>query len=299
MKRKKTISDIAFLAAAVLLFSGCGKGEDMPAAGTGDGFTLTATIEQPADADDTKTSLNSDLHGNFTYWCANDQIIVFSGSPIAPSIMTTASTGGNGVFTPAPLQTEPVTTGTYYGFYPYTAESAPEIDSDGKITATLGNQIYAEGSFGANAVPMMAKTTNGTSYLTFLNVYGLMNITLNQNSGVSVSAICVTSNSGEYLSGKATIDYNDGAPTVEFNDADHRSTSVTLTCTTPVSLNDAAKTFYIAIPPTSSSATIYGYKIEVITLNSGTMTKVMPNYVINKLLRGRIKVMDALDFVAN
>lgn len=297
MKRLPILA--AFTVAAFTLPTGCEKPQEQVEPSVSESvFTITATIEQPTDSPDTKTSLGPKDVGAATtpvYWSNGDKIKLFSGTSYATgSIMATTSETAWGEFTLEDSEPTPEASGPYYAFYPYTTSSAPTIAGDGKITATLGNQSYAEDSFGANAAPMVAYAASGTN-LTFKNVFGLLKLTLNQTSGVSVSAIRVTSSAGEYLSGKATIDYNSGNPTVTFDAANNRSHSVTLTCPTPVSLNDAAKIFYIAVPPVSSG----GYEVKVYTSDGRLMTRTIPDLDDNDIVCSRILNMPAIGFTAD
>lgn len=291
---KRLLFSAAGVLSALVLFCGCDKGEEpsLWAAETGGGTPFTVSMEQPAPAGGTKTSLVSGTSN----WVVGDKIKAFSGPSFATgTVMTTYSPGAQALFFVDVGQATPDVSAPYYCFYPYTAATAPSIVSDGTITATLGNQTYAEDSFGANAVPMVSSTASGKS-ITFYNVYGLLKLTLNQQSGVGIDSIRVTSSAGEYLSGKATISYNSGNPTVAFTDADHRSTSLTLICTTPVSLNDADKEFYIALPPTPSSATTYGFTVKVFTSDSKVMTTTMQSVADNIINRNSILIMPGINF---
>ena len=303
------------LVAALALPVGCEKPqEQVEPAGPVSPFTLTATLEQPSDSEadpstnldpSTKTSLGS---SNETKWSNGDKIKVFSGSSFGTNtVMSTTSTGTDAIFTKVPdgLNPDPVTTSAYYGFYPYTADVNPSIQTDASgttITATLGNQTYVANSFGVNAVPMVAYNESGLS-MAFKNVYGLLRLKIRGATGVNVSAIRVTSiAAGEYLSGKATVEYtNSGEPTVSFisSNPGEKNTSVTLTCNQAVALSpNEDKIFYIALPPTVST-TVYGYKVEIITSDGRMMTKTMPNSASYKIERSKILSMQSLTFTAD
>lgn len=302
MKKNAVLAVLALVASALTIVTGCEKAEErIELSAPENGVILTATLEQSAGEQDTKTALGNTVEGStMLLWSNGDKIKVLSGASLTTtSVLVTNSDESNADFvkdSETPDNPDPVISSGYYGFFP--AENFTSIVSDGIITANLMNQQYVENSFGRYDSPMVACTENGSS-MAFKNVYGVLKLELT-GTDVSVSAIRVTSNAGDFISGEATINYHGGAPTVEFSKSSQRSTSVSLNCNTAVPLSNVAKSFYIALPPTKS-ATVYGYKIEIITNDGRMMTKTMPSAVAkgNKIERSKILSMPPIAFVAD
>lgn len=119
-------------------------------------------------------------------------------------------------------------------------------------------QKHIAGSFSDEAFPMTAICEQGNKSLSFKNIGGVLKLSL--TGSYSVSKITLTGNSGEPLSGSATVTLGpDGIPSVAMSD--DASPSVTLICDPAVQLDpETATDFYISIPPTEFEA---GFSVKV------------------------------------
>ena len=311
LKKWWTAGSKLLLLAALALPMGCDTPQEQPEpGGPTHPFTLTATLEQPTDAPltkqdpATKTSLGALSEGTRpVLWSSGDEIWVMSGSELnMGTVMSTTSTGTDASFTKEfDHESNPDTSTPYYAFYPYPRAIMFE-SSNQNFTVSLNDQNYVANSFGVNAAPMTAYNSGSSASMAFKNVYGLLKLNLTGAIDVKVYNIRVTSNAGEFLSGRATINHNGGTPTVTF-DASMGSPSVMLNCVTTatpngVSLSATDTPFYIALPPTVST-TDYGYKVEVFT-NKGTMTKTMSRTdARHKIERSKILSMQSIPFSAD
>lgn len=127
-------------------------------------------------------------------------------------------------------------------------------------------QKYIAGSFSDEAFPMVAVTSDKN--LSFKNVGGVLKLSL--TGSYSVSSITLTGNSGELLSGPATVTLGpDGIPSVTMSD--DASASVTLLCDPAVQLDpETATEFYISIPPTEFEA---GLTVTIADINDRVTSK--------------------------
>ena len=136
--------------------------------------------------------------------------------------------------------------------YPY--NSATHLSNDDVLTLILPTeQAYQEGSFGLGANTMVSVTEGDP--LMFKNVGGYLVLKF-FGKGVSVSSIKLEGNSGEKLSGKASMTPVIGAdPKITMVDG-KSETSITLTCDKPVELDaskENATVFWMVVPPTTFS----------------------------------------------
>lgn len=205
--KKNLLSAVLFMETATVFFSGCENSVDqMGPANAENDVLLTATMEQPVASSNTKTSLSNDRKVN---WESGDKIKIFSNTNYAnATVMVTNSTGELAELTKE-SGVDLVTSNDFYSFYPST--DALSIDASGVITANFGEQTYVAGSFRAGASPMIAYNAANTIGLHFKNNFGLLKLSITGDK--SISSIRVISQTGEYLSRRATINYNSGEPT--------------------------------------------------------------------------------------
>lgn len=145
-------------------------------------------------------------------------------------------------------------------------------------------QKYVAGSFSDEAFPMVAVTFDKN--LSFKNVGGVLKLSL--TGSYSVSSITLTGNSGELLSGPATVTLGpDGIPSVTMSD--DASASVTLLCDPAVQLDpETATEFYISIPPTEFEA---GFSVNI--TDSEGRNAIKNTEKQNNVCRSQILVMPA------
>lgn len=202
----------------------------------------------------TKTALGE---GRSVVWSDEDRIAIFEGNSQGQAYQVLDSYVGksSGEF----AEVEGIVTegsssaieGTV-AVYPYSENLTVTSDSDGGYVIEGINfpseQRYIAGSFSDEAFTMAALSTDGSRNLFFKNIGGVLKLSL--TGSYSVSEITLTGNSGELLSGQATVTLDsNGIPSVTMSD--DASTSVSLICDPAVQLDkDTATEFIIALPPT-------------------------------------------------
>ena len=204
-------------------------------------------------------------------WDSNDRISLFDHSTANSQFRFTGSTGdSSGEFEEV---TGTVPSGSsldcIYSVYPYDAATA--ISNAGVITLDLpAEQIYKEGSFGPGANVMVSATEDDR--LLFKNLCGYFILKL-YGDGVSVSSITLEGKNNEPLAGTVNVTANVGQiPSFSFNETG-TSSSITLTCPSPVTLGttaETATTFWMAVPPTTFTN---GFKITVTDANGSIFEK--------------------------
>ena len=197
---------------------------------------------------DTKVFLDEHIK---ILWDVNDQISIFNKSTLNQQFMFDGE--------------EPANSGTFYwvdngyfgagndldyicAVYPY--QESTSISNSGVLTLTLPEeQTYREESFGPGANTMVSVTDD--NLLRFKNVGGYLALKF-YGKDVSVSSIRLIGNSGEPLSGEATVDLPfDTAPEIEM--ASTAGKTILLNCEEPVELGttrDDATIFWMVVPPT-------------------------------------------------
>lgn len=245
---------------------------------------------------DTRTSLTAD---NKVVWSKSDRLAIFQGFSIADEYQVTESSAGSGnaSFTLASDNSNKNNSDfvsgleipTNVAYYPYTAGIT--CTNDGTAEYELGVtlpavQTFANNSFGNGAFPMVAATSSVSDHtLRFMNVCGAIKLQLMGN--VTVKSVKIQGNSGEKLSGAATVHaYVDGtAPAI--NMAETAGTGVTLDCGEGVKLEEGSATsFLIALPPVLFSS---GFAVTV-TDSEGNETTVKTDRA-NTVFRSSILVM--------
>ena len=212
---------------------------------------------------DTKTSLGEE---NSVVWSTGDQIAIFAegSNGQAYEVLDSYVGKSSGEFS----MLEGLTTkdnaavdGTI-AVYPFNENlNITSAEDSYKITGITfpAEQRHTAGSFSDESFPMAAFAPEGSRNLSFKNIGGILKLSLIGN--YSVSKITLTGNSGEPLSGSATIILGpDGIPSIQMSD--NASTSVTLICSPAVQLDpETASDFYISIPPTDFES---GFKVTIL-----------------------------------
>ncbi len=240
---------------------------------------------------DTRTALEE---GRSVVWSSDDRIAVFeNGTGTAYEILDSYVGKSSGEFS----LVEGLTTGgltdaadVTVAAYPFdeglnmfaVSEDTYEISG----LAFPAEQTYTPGSFADLSFPMVAVTSAGSKNLSFKNVGGVLKLSL--TGDYAVSNITLTGNSGELLSGPATVTLGpDGIPSVTMSD--DASTSVTLLCDPAVQLDpETATEFYISIPPTEFEA---GFSVNI--TDSEGRNAIKNTEKQNNVCRSQILVMPA------
>ena len=244
----------------VLALTGC---QEERFEGPGNSDNYFASVE--TFGSDTKTALGENRS---VVWSAEDRIAVFEGSSegLAYKVLDSYVGKSSGEFAEVEgLMTEGngAGIGGIIAVYPFNEDlTVTSGDNESYIIegiSFLSEQKYIAGSFSDEAFPMAAICENGSRNLSFKNIGGVLKLSLTGNN--SVSQITLTGNSGEPLSGPATVTLGpDGIPSVTMSD--DASTSVTLICDPAVQLDPETTTdFYISIPPTDFEA---GFKVTIL-----------------------------------
>src|SRR5574344_957952 len=292
---------LALAVAAMPALTSCEKEKSINSGSEGEKITLTATVEQPSDAqagNTTGTKTILDAGGANVNWQVGDVIKIFStvsGSlETTGSLFTTAATGTKGPFTGTLVENGQA---PFYAYYP--AENINSIDAGtGNMTVTLpAVQKYKENSFGKDANPAVAYAASGTD-LVFKNLCGMVKLNLYSETTFKVRSISLM-NSTEKLSGAGTVtvDKGTGIPALTMKTDLTAGNYVKLDCgETGVTLStdsNSPTVFYIVVPP-SQNAT-YGYQVSIQFTDgeeiSGYMSKSATIKAENKIERSKYRKM--------
>ncbi|MBQ6880030.1 MAG: hypothetical protein IJN52_07485 [Bacteroidales bacterium] len=226
-------------------------------------------------------------------WSSEDRIAIFEGKDVGQAYQVLDSYVGKSSGEFAEVEGL-VTEGTdaaiegSIAVYPFnealTVTSGDNGDYVIEGVTFPSEQKYVAGSFSDEAFPMVAVTSDKN--LSFKNVGGVLKLSL--TGSYSVSSITLTGNSGELLSGPATVTLGpDGIPSVTMSD--DASTSVSLVCDPAVQLDsETATEFYISIPPTEFEA---GFSVNITESEGGNAIKNTEKQ--NNVCRSQILVMPA------
>ena len=256
MKAMKKL--FAAVSVAVFALTGC---QEEKAEGPDNPDNYYASVE--TFGTDTKTALGE---SRSVVWSSEDRIAVFEGGSEGQAYQILDSYIGksSGEFSLVEGLTANGTAaidGTI-AVYPFNENlSVTSSVNDGyEITGINfpAEQRYAAGSFSDEAFPMVALAPSGSKNLSFKNVGGILKLSL--TGSYSVSRITLAGNSGELLSGSATVTIGpDGIPSVKMSEG--ASASVVLICDPAVQLDtEKATDFYISIPATDFEA---GFTVTV------------------------------------
>lgn len=227
-------------------------------------------------------------------WSSEDRIAIFEGKDVGQAYQVLDSYVGKSSGEFAEVEGL-VTEGTdaaiegSIAVYPFnealTVTSGDNGDYVIEGVTFPSEQKYVAGSFSDEAFPMVAVTSDKN--LSFKNVGGVLKLSL--TGSYSVSSITLTGNSGELLSGPATVTLGpDGIPSVTMSD--DASTSVSLVCDPAVELDpEKATDFNISIPPTVFEE---GFNISIIDSYGESRGKSTDK--LNKVERSKMLVMPEL-----
>lgn len=209
-------------------------------------------------------------------WSEGDRISIFNKNTSADEYRLKEGTGGSASGTFEYVRSVSTGHGAEIGhtiaWYPFADEvSCAEGNGDGIYTvdASLPDvQMYAEGSVGLNALPMIAVCEDDTRRnLMFYNVCGALKLQLKGKA--TVKSMTLSGNDNEKLSGRTRITaYADGRlPLTEM--AEDAGTDVSLDCGTGVRLNETTSTdFLIVIPPVGFDK---GFTVKMTDTDGNTM----------------------------
>lgn len=259
MKTMRRLSAVAFM--ATFIISSC---QQETFEGSPDSSNYYASVETFGTG--TRAALGENRS---VVWSSEDRIAIFEGKDVGQAYQVLDSYVGksSGEFAEVEdLMTEGIGAaidGTV-AVYPFneglTVTSGDNGDYLIEGVTFPSEQKYVAGSFSDEAFPMVAVTSNKN--LSFKNVGGVLKLSL--TGSYSVSSITLTGNSGEPLSGPATVTLgSDGIPSVTMSD--DASASVTLVCEPAVQLDpETATEFYISTFPTDFEL---GFKITILDEN--------------------------------
>ena len=188
------------ITAAILSLVACSRNQevDVPDAN----LALFARTESPAD---TKTVVESGVH---VYWEPGDEIAVFTGEQYAKFTTDITAASGTATFK-----------GTFgdatwpedldlWAVYPFSEEAVFDGET---ITTTLpSEQVAREGSFGKDVNLAIAHSNSST--LQFYNVGGGIRFSVTEEG---IKKVMFEGLSGEIISGKVKIGFEDGLPVVQ------------------------------------------------------------------------------------
>ena len=247
---------------------------------------------------DTRTALGE---GRSVVWSSEDRIAIFEGNGAGQAYQVLDAYVGksSGEFAEVEGLVAEGTGASLEGtiaVYPFN-EDLTVTSGDDETYVIEGitfpsEQKYIAGSFSDEAFPMTAICEQGNKSLSFKNIGGVLKLSL--TGSYSVSKITLTGNSGEPLSGPATVTLGpDGIPSVTMSA--EASTSVTLICDPAVQLDsDKATDFYISIPPTDFEA---GFKV-IVTESNGEISEYSTGKR-NQVSRSYILKMPTKPFIPN
>lgn len=227
---------VQFLGAATLLLSFTQCSED---ATTDSAPSVQGSVKLTASINETRTELS----GNDVLWKSNDRLGLFCGTKFVNAPFTTTTGGTTSAdFTGDPTDPSGSEAEVFYAYYPYSAHAVLE----GSVVSGLSIpavQTFATKSFATELCPM---ATSGADYsrLAFRTIGTVLKFQVTGQK--NVTKIELTGNDGEALAGDYTIDFVGETPEMKFSGTE---TTLTLTCSEPVALNDASATeFYFVLP---------------------------------------------------
>lgn len=214
---------------------------------------------------DTRTALQE---GSKVVWSSEDRIAIFEGNGAGQAYQVLDAYVGKSSGEFAPVEglmtggTAEALDGTV-AVYPFDESITVAAGAEGTYTISgiefPSEQHHAAGTFSEESFPMAGLSASGSRNLSFRNIGGVIRLSL--TGDYSVSRITLKGNSGEPLSGSATVTLGqDGIPSVTMSD--DASTSVSLLCDPAVQLDpETATEFYISIPPTQFKV---GFKVTIL-----------------------------------
>ena len=255
---------IIYIIAALAALTACNKAEtDTKAPKDAQDQVLTPVSSLTvSSASVTKTSIDGNLQ---VLWSAGDKIAVYSNKLEDTSEEATPFTiQGTGGGTTATFTSDVAVDCAEYGIAVYPYGEAPHTlqKADGGTINTMfpGTQTYVPNNIPNNAFTMVSRFNPKLGHLTFTPIATVIEFKL--YGDISVSSIKLTAYGTEeddnalnkVMSGQLKITFDDeGVPSSSVYK--NGSASVTLDCTSPVSLNSAksdATSFFITVPGSAS-----------------------------------------------
>ena len=255
---------------AIIAFSACSSEETVENIENADGVIAFTAIPESSEA--TTRAVISSENNKQINWETGDRISIFDGKNNKEFTLKKGGGTSTATFVGTAEQAD-----TYVAVYPYTAEA---VLANGAVTnITLpAIQTATPGSFDKNAALMMGATQSTT--LLFKNVVGYVKV----NPKFNCSRIELKAPVGTTLSGKATLSYNNGEPTMAFT-AD-QSSVITLLPAERGSIIAADNSYYIAVPAVTLGE---GWTITFVNSND---TKAYTRLSSKQLALARNKVVN-------
>ena len=246
----------------------------------GDSISFIATLEKSA----TKTRLNDLLE---VVWTEGDQVKVFNAeNPNGKVFTLVASSAGSsvGTFKGDVLSGK----GPFYAVYP--AAAAGTL-SGGKVSIHFpGIQMY-EGKTFAKDVNISACMSEALDQLSFLNVCGILALSVTGNA--AVSELVIVNEGGEPLSGDAYVTPSlTGSPGLSWSEQGTTSSKMELVSAEGTSLS-GGKDFFVVLPAGSLSG---GFSLEVHDCDANAMVVHASASAENVIVRSALLVMPAVNY---
>ena len=243
---------------------------------------------------DTRTALGE---GRSVVWSSEDRIAIFEGNGAGQAYQVLNAYVGksSGEFAEVEGLVAEGTGASLEGtiaVYPFNEDLSVTSGDNGDYiiegVTFPAEQKYIAGSFSDEAFPMTAICEQGNKSLSFKNIGGVLKLSL--TGSYSVSHITLTGNSGEPLSGPATVTLGpDGIPSLTMSDDATRA--VSLVCSPAVQLDtDNAREFHISIPVTEFET---GFTVTVTDSEGNTYRK--QTTLANPVMRSTIHAMPSTD----
>ena len=219
--------------------------------------SFEASLETP---DVSRTAL---LPGGSVVWSEGDEIKIFSAVQAGGSVFSTdaASAGSSSAVFRGSIEGE----APFYALYP--ASAGTSLSGDGLGVSLPAVQQYVSESFAPGASPAAARSADG-AHLQFGNLCGLLCVQL--TGSASVSALRITSASGEALWGGGTVTFGD-EPQLALKYKTKEQRTLTLECPSPVRLEkDTPRSFCFVVPAGTLSG---GFTVTIEDSGGGSQTK--------------------------
>lgn len=233
--------------AAIVSFASCTSEDNETINNTGNTNVMTFTATQESNAPVSRAVISADDSRSIN-WEADDQISILDGA--TNNLFTLKEGEGT---TSAKFEGTAANTSTYTAVYPYQSGATLSGTSVENIILPA-TQTATAGSFDKAAALMMAQST--TTALEFKNAVGYVKVTPKFDCS---KMELKTAGATEYLAGKGTLTYNEGAPSIAFTS----KRSATITLEGSIIANN---TYYIAVPATTLSA---GWSISFTNATDG------------------------------
>ena len=258
-----------------------------------EGKIFTAIID-----DDTSTPTSTHLDDGSVLWNQNDRVSVFDATTQNLRYQVTDESAGQKEATLTWVsgdRTQGTPISNNVAYYPY-ASGASIAESEGTYTisgiALPTTQYYVAGSFGNGAFPMVAINAAEHTDFKFKNLLGGLKLQLTGTA--TIRSISIKGNGNEVLCGPAEVTVSNGEmPSIILTGTDVYTKTVTLYCSTPVTLNKTTPTpFIIALPPVTLTQ---GFTVTV-TDSNGKQMKISTSKS-KEMVRSSLRKMPAVELL--